>query len=142
VSVLRKKDPSALSLSVMMTCKTISTGKLVHRLTTSKLTRQTWFWTSIYLSIYIPIYLPTIYIPTYLPINGSTALCSTSVAFSVSLCYTQTVELLGRGNRRSQGRYLHTEPHKQRIKAQSHPCLKWDSKPRSQGSSERRQFIL
>jgi hypothetical protein len=45
--------------------------------------------------------------------------------------FTQTVGLLGRGISPSQGRYLHTGPHK-------HPCLEWDSKPRSQRSSEGR----
>jgi hypothetical protein len=42
----------------------------------------------------------------------------------------------------SQGRYLHTGQHKHRINAHRHPCLKWDSNPRFQSSSERRQFIL
>jgi hypothetical protein len=36
---------------------------------------------------------------------------------------------------RSQGRYLHTELHKHRINAHRHPCLEWDSNPRSQCSS-------
>jgi hypothetical protein len=37
----------------------------------------------------------------------------------------------------SQSRYLHTEQHK----AHRQPCLEWDSNPRSQRSSERRQFM-
>jgi hypothetical protein len=53
----------------------------------------------------------------------------------------QSVGLLWRGISSSQGRYLHTEQHKQRIKAHRHPCLEWDWKPRSQRSSERRQFM-
>jgi hypothetical protein len=43
----------------------------------------------------------------------------------------------------SQGRYLHTRQHKHRINTHTnkHPCLEWVSKPRSQRSSERRQFM-
>jgi hypothetical protein len=41
----------------------------------------------------------------------------------------------------SEGRCLHTEQHKHRINALSHPCLEWDWNPRSQCSSGRRQFI-
>jgi hypothetical protein len=41
----------------------------------------------------------------------------------------------------SQGRYLHTEQHKHRINAHRHPCLEWDSNPRSQCSSGRREFM-
>jgi hypothetical protein len=39
-----------------------------------------------------------------------------------------------------QGRYLHTEQHKYRINAHSHPCLKWDSNSRAQCSNGRRRF--
>jgi hypothetical protein len=35
----------------------------------------------------------------------------------------------------------HTEEHKHRLNEQRHPCLEWDSKPRSQCSSERRRFM-
>jgi hypothetical protein len=49
--------------------------------------------------------------------------------------------LLGRGISPSQGRYLHTEQHRHRENAYRHPCLEWDSNPRSQRSSERRQFM-
>jgi hypothetical protein len=38
----------------------------------------------------------------------------------------------------SQGRHLH----KHRINADKHLCLEWDSNPRSQCSSEPRQFML
>jgi hypothetical protein len=48
---------------------------------------------------------------------GSTALRWALDAFSISLSYTQSVELLGRGISPSQGRYLHTEQHKHRINA-------------------------
>jgi hypothetical protein len=72
----------------------------------------------------------------------STALCWALAAFSVSWSYTQAVGLLRRGISPSQGLYLHTEQHKHRINTQyRHPCLKWDSNPRSQLSSERTQFM-
>jgi hypothetical protein len=48
---------------------------------------------------------------------GSTALCWALAAFSDSWSYTQSVRLLGRGINPSQGLYLHTEQHKQRIDA-------------------------
>jgi hypothetical protein len=59
----------------------------------------------------------------------------TLASFSVS------VGLLGGGISPSQGRYLHTEQHENRTNAHRHPCFEWDSKPRSQCSSERRQFM-
>jgi hypothetical protein len=31
----------------------------------------------------------------------------------------------------SRGSYMHTEQHKHRIKVHRHPCLEWDSNPRS-----------
>jgi hypothetical protein len=37
----------------------------------------------------------------------------------------------------TQGRYLH----KRRINADKHPCVRWDSNPRSQRSSGRRHFM-
>jgi hypothetical protein len=58
--------------------------------------------------------------------------------------FTQTVGLLGRVTSPSQGRYLNTGQHKHRINTShttKHPCLEWDSKPRSQHPSERSQFI-
>jgi hypothetical protein len=61
--------------------------------------------------------------------------------FSVSWSFTQSVGLLGREISPSQGRYLHTGQHKHRISAHKHSCLKRDSKPRSECSSERRQFM-
>jgi hypothetical protein len=77
----------------------------------------------------------------YLSIYGSTALCWTLAAFSVSWSYTQSVGLLGRGISLSQGRYLHAQQHKHRINAYKHQCLKRDSNPRSQCMSGRRQFM-
>jgi hypothetical protein len=55
--------------------------------------------------------------------------------------FTQTVGLLGRVINSSQGRYLHTGQHKQNKRKHRHPYLEWDSNPRSQRSSERRQFM-
>jgi hypothetical protein len=52
-----------------------------------------------------------------------------------------TVGLLGRGISPSQGHYLHTEQHKHRINAHRHPCLGWNSNPRSQCSSGRRRLV-
>jgi hypothetical protein len=55
--------------------------------------------------------------------------------------FTQSVGLLGRGISWSQDRYLHTEQHKHRIRTHRHPCLEWNSNPRPQCSSGRRQFM-
>jgi hypothetical protein len=52
--------------------------------------------------------------------------------------FTQSVGLLGQVISPSQGLYLHTGQHKRTHK---HPCFGWDSVPRSQRSSERRQFM-
>jgi hypothetical protein len=41
----------------------------------------------------------------------------------------------------SQGSYLHTEQHKDKINAHRHTCLEWDSNPRSQRSSERAKTV-
>jgi hypothetical protein len=61
--------------------------------------------------------------------------------FSVSWSFYTVTGLLGRLISQSQGRYLHSEQHKHRINANRHPCLEWDSNPRSQRSSERRKFM-
>jgi hypothetical protein len=45
------------------------------------------------------------------------------------------------GDRPVARRYLHTEQHKHNINAQRNQCLEWDSNPRSQCSSRRKQFI-
>jgi hypothetical protein len=61
--------------------------------------------------------------------------------FSFSIFYTvDMIPWLGISP--SQGRYLPTERHKHRINAHRHPCLKWDSSPRSQCLSGRRQLCL
>jgi hypothetical protein len=83
----------------------------------------------------------SIYLSISLSIYGSTALCWTLAVFSFSWFFTQSVGLLGRGISPSHGCYLHTEQHKHNKCTHRHPCLEWDSKPRSQLSSERRQFI-
>jgi hypothetical protein len=62
--------------------------------------------------------------------------------FSFVIFFTQTVGLLERGISPQQVRYLHTGQHKHRINTHRHPCLKWDSNPQSQFSSERRQHLL
>jgi hypothetical protein len=73
---------------------------------------------------------------------ASIALVSLGRFFS-SLIYTESVGLFGWVISPSQGRYPHTgqNKHKQRINAHRYPCLEWDSNPRSQCSSERRQFM-
>jgi hypothetical protein len=57
--------------------------------------------------------------------------------------YTQSVGLLGRVIGQSQGLYLNTGQHKHThtYTHPKHPCPKWDSNPRSQRLSERRQFM-
>jgi hypothetical protein len=55
--------------------------------------------------------------------------------------FTQPVGLLGRGISPLQGGNLGTGQNKHRINAHKHPCLKWDSNPRSQCLSGRRQFM-
>jgi hypothetical protein len=72
----------------------------------------------------------------------STTLYFAFATFSVSWSYTQLVGLLGRGISPSQGRYLHAGQHKQNKRTQyRHPYFEWDSNPRSQHPSDRRQFI-
>jgi hypothetical protein len=61
--------------------------------------------------------------------------------FSSFIIFTQSVGLPGRGISPSQGHYLHTGQHKHRINAYRYPCLEWNSNPRSQCLSGRRQFI-
>jgi hypothetical protein len=59
-------------------------------------------------------------------------LLSFGLFFSSVIFFTQTVGLLGRVISPSQGRYLHKHRHQ---------CLEWDSNPRFQHSSEKRQFV-
>lgn len=67
-------------------------------------------------------------------ISGSRTLCWALAAFSASSAYTQSVGHPRHEISLSQGRYSHTEPHKQRINAYIH--LELDSKPRPQNSNE------
>jgi hypothetical protein len=62
-----------------------------------------------------------------LSIYGSTALVNLGRFFSFSI-HTQSVDILERGMSPSQGRYLHTEQHKQRMNSHRHPCLEWNSR--------------
>jgi hypothetical protein len=78
---------------------------------------------------------------TSMSLYGSTALCRSLDAFSVSRPYIQSEGLLGRGISPSQDRYLHIGQHKHRVNAHRHPCFKYDSNPRSQRLSGRRQFM-
>jgi hypothetical protein len=55
--------------------------------------------------------------------------------------FTQSIGLFGRGMNPSQGRYLHTRQHRQRKNPHRHSCLEWDSNPRFQCLSERKQFV-
>jgi hypothetical protein len=56
--------------------------------------------------------------------------------------FSQTAGLLRRVISPSQGRYLNTGQHKQNKRIHTkHPCLEWDSNPRSQRQRERRQLM-
>jgi hypothetical protein len=72
-------------------------------------------------------------------------LCSPFVAlwslFSSLIFLTQSVGHLGRAISPSQGRCLHTGQQKHGINANRHPCLEWNSNPRSQCLSGRRQLM-
>jgi hypothetical protein len=57
--------------------------------------------------------------------------------FSYVIFFTQAAGLLARVISPSQGRYLHTGKQTQNKRTHRHPCLEWDSNPRSQRSSER-----
>jgi hypothetical protein len=83
----------------------------------------------------ISIYLSITVAPTW-SIRQQWNACFTSV-----LNLRQSAGFLARGISPSQGRYLHREQHKHRINSHRHPCLEWDSNPRSQCSRGRRHFI-
>jgi hypothetical protein len=80
---------------------------------------------SVYLSIYLRLYSPLLEFDRF---------------FSF-LIFTQSVGLLGREISPSRGLCLHTGLHKRRLKANGHPCLKWDSNPRSHYLRGRRQLM-
>jgi hypothetical protein len=75
-----------------------------------------------------------------LPVNGSTALCWTFAASSVSWSLTESVGLLARGSARHKAATYTWQP-KHKINTHRHPCLQWDSSPTSQCSRGRRQFM-
>jgi hypothetical protein len=82
---------------------------------------------------------------THLAVRLSTYLSTALQPFGLSpffslLIHTQLVGPLGRKISPSQNSYLRTE-HIYRINARRYQCLGWDSNPRSQRSSERRQFM-
>jgi hypothetical protein len=77
---------------------------------------------------------PSIYLWLYSPFAGPWSF------FQFLNPYIQSAVRLGRRISPSQGRYLSTE-HKHRINTHRHRCLELDSKPRSQRSSEQRQFM-
>jgi hypothetical protein len=56
--------------------------------------------------------------------------------FIIVIFFTQTAGLLGQVISPS-----HTTTQTQNKRTQKHPCLEWDSNPRSQRSSERRHFM-
>jgi hypothetical protein len=91
------------------------------------------FYLSIYLSICLSIHL-SVCLWLYSP------LLDLGRFFSF-LIYTQSVGLLGRGISQPSGHYLHTGQHRHGINAHRHPRLEWDSNPRSQCSSRRKQFM-
>jgi hypothetical protein len=96
-------------------------------------------WLTIHPSIH-PSTPPPIHLSFHPSIKSSTALLDLDSFFSF-LINTQSVGRLGRWIRPSQGRYLHTGQHRQRINADRYPCLEWVSNPQSQCSSKRRQFM-
>jgi hypothetical protein len=87
------------------------------------------------------VYLNPVSVDLVLSVYGSTVLLLDRGRFFSSLICTQSVGLLGRVICPSQGRYVHTEQHKHGINAHRHPCIEWDSNPRSSLSKERRQFM-
>jgi hypothetical protein len=57
----------------------------------------------------------------------------------LDLIHSRYDSLDGESARRKAATY--TEQHKHRINAHVHPCLEWDSNPRSHCSSERIEFM-
>jgi hypothetical protein len=88
-------------------------------------------WFLYYPSIHPSIYISIIYLWLYSPLLDF-------ARFFNFLIYTKSVGLLGRGISPSQSLYLHTGQHRHRINVHRHPCLEWDSNPRSQCWSERK----
>jgi hypothetical protein len=92
------------------------------------------------MALALPTCLPT-HLPTYLTIYlWLHSPCGPWPLFQFLNLYI-VGRTHGRGMNPSQSRYLHNEQHKHRINAHRHPCLKWDSNPRSQCSSGQRRFM-
>jgi hypothetical protein len=93
-----------------------------------------------YLMLYIVLMLGQPYMKTSVERIGTVSL-PPSLSLSLSCCFQlehrSSVKRFVSGISLSQGRYLY----KHKINADTHPCIEWDSNPRSQCSSERRQFI-
>jgi hypothetical protein len=88
---------------------------------------------SIFSSLEGIIYILSLFLWLYSPLDLG--------RFFSFLIHTKSAELPGRRISPSQSHYLHTEQHKYRINAHRHPCLEWDSNPRSQCSSAPRRFM-
>jgi hypothetical protein len=97
----------------------------------------------------LPTYLPT-YLPTHPSIHPHISLSIYLWLYSPLLDFGRFLSFLifytinstpWMGVSPLQGRYLHTGQHKHRINTHIHQCLKWDSNPRSQCLSGRRQFM-
>jgi hypothetical protein len=98
---------------------------------------------SIYLSIHVCMYVcmyVCIYLPTYLRLYSPLLDLGRFFQFLNPIWYTVD-RTPWTGISPSQGLYLHIGQHKHRINANRHPCLKWDSKPRSQCLRGRKQFM-
>jgi hypothetical protein len=78
---------------------------------------------------------------SYLSNYGSEALCWALVLFVSFLIFYTVGRTPWMEISSLQGLYLHTGQHKHRINAHRHPCLKWDSNPRSQCSNEWRKVM-
>jgi hypothetical protein len=87
-----------------------------------------------------PVGSTIVCLPTYLPMVLQPFVGPWRLFQFLNL-FGQMVGLLRQAISQPQGRYLHTEQHKHRINARRHQCIQWDSNPRSQSSTERRQFM-
>jgi hypothetical protein len=91
------------------------------------------------LSIYLSIYLSR---PIYLSIYGSTVLLLDLGRFFSFLIIFTVGTTPWTGDQSLVRPLPYTEQYKHRINAHRHLCLKWDSNPRSQYLSERRQVTF
>jgi hypothetical protein len=82
-----------------------------------------------------------IYLLSYISVCGSTGVVDLGRLFSL-LIYTQSVGLLGRGDQPvARPLPTHRTTQTQNKRTHRHPCLEWDSNPRSQCSRRRRRFM-